>query len=961
MNHRTIIHALTICFAIVIVSSAQSQTYPFKEYSAGSGLVHSAVRVVLQDSHGFMWFGTDGGLNRYDGDEFVEYLSRGKEKSPIYALREDRDHALLIGTYGNGLARIREGDTTIARVSHGAYALPGMYVTAFHEDRQGNLWIGTDGGLMVRFANGTSRVFDTELGKSIGEIYGVVRDSIGTVWIAGHAGLLRVDMDSEGKISSRLVTDKPARSVLLRRNGDLIVGTSGRGDDRFGIVCRVQGNKLDTIVSYRTAGKLIKAQALFEDANGALWIGTEYGIYIVGNAGVRHIGTRNGLKNENVYCIRQDHEGTMWFGTEGGVIKLAHPWILSYGMKDGLSSYSVLSLIEDTRRDVWAGTYHGLSRISSNGSIRSWDESNGLLHHTVRSIAEDSEGRLWLSTPLGLNVMEHNRMLRSPVSELAGKIDAWDFCVDPHGGMWLGLRGRLVKVEGNNVVLSLDSTNGLTSDVAEPLCVDRSGRVWFSNGTHGLAFYADGKTRFVSTHDGLSDGRVHCAFQDSQGRIWIGTESGVALWSDSTWRANSFEESTFSTDAVRLIMEDSSGHIWFGTDHGAFEYNGESLKQYTAAEGLSSDIIQTGFVSQRGEVWLGTHGGISRFERQRQAQIVPVPSVYFRNVLGGDRNKRVFEGGTVSYDDRSLVFFFNSLSYANETSLQFQWMLEGFDSHWLQAQKQRQVRYTNLSAGRYVFKVRASNKNGEWSEPERFTFSVLPPFWQNWWFILLSLGVATSAVYTVYRYRLGQMLKVERMRTRIAADLHDDIASSLSSVALYSDVIQRDLKNAPDDIRATLSRIRDLSREVMESIGLIVWAVDPRRDELAQVFQYFQQYATQLCTAAGISFQSNLLNEMKSVRLTPDERRTIFLILKEALNNTLRHSGCTRVTYHCRMNNKMLEMMLRDDGKGFTFGEQHDGHGLQNMRNRASSIGANVQIESASGEGTTISLSLRMT
>lgn len=961
MNPRAIIHTLTICFAIVIVSSAQSQTYPFKEYSTGSGLAHSAVRVVLQDSRGFMWFGTDGGLNRYDGNEFVAYLSKGKEKSPIHALHEEPDHDLLIGTYGNGLAKIQVGDTTVVRKLERSFTPPGTYVTAFHEDRWGNLWIGTDGGLMVRFPNGTSRIYDAELGKSIGEIYGIVRDDNGTLWVASHSGLLRISVDATWEITSNLVVNNPARSVLLRKNGDLIVGTSGRGDDRFGFVCRVQGNKLDTIVSYRTAGKLIKAQALFEDANGAIWIGTEYGIYIVGNTSVRHIGTRNGLKNENVYCITQDREGTMWFGTEGGVIKLSHPWILSYGMRDGLSSHAALSVLEDSHGDVWVGMYHGLTKISPNGSVSSWNESSGLLHHTVRSIGEDSEGRLWLSTPLGVNIMEHKRILRSPVPELDGKIDAWGFCVDPRGGMWLGLRGKLVKVKGNNVVLSLDSTNGLTSDVAQPLCVDHSGRVWFTNGDLGLVSYAEGKIRSMTNQGGLPYDRVHCVFQDSRGRIWIGTESGVVQWSDSIEQSTLFEESTFATVAVYIIMEDSSGHIWFGTDHGAFEYTGTSLQQYTVAEGLSSDIIQAGIVSQQGEVWLGTHGGISRFEKQREAYTVPVPLVYFKNVLAGDMSQSISEGGTVKYDDRSLVFLFNSLSYVNEGDLQFQWMLQGLDAGWLPPQKQRQVRYTNVSPGKYIFNVRAANKNGAWSQLASFSFTVLPPFWQNWWFILLCLVVATSALYAVYRYRLGQMLKVERMRTRIAADLHDDIASSLSSVALYSDVIQRDLTNAPDHIRATLSRIRDLSREVMESIGLIVWAVDPRRDELTQVFQYFQQYATQLCSAAGVSFLSNLPNDMKSVRLTPDQRRTIFLILKEALNNTLRHSGCSRVTYNCNMNNNMLEMMLRDDGKGFTSGEQQDGHGLQNMRNRASAIGANVQIESSSGEGTTISLCLRMT
>jgi len=947
-----------LLLSILLQFESPAQTYPFRHYSTANGLIHSEVRRIHQDARGYLWFGTRGGLSRYDGSTFQQFLSAGKNKSAVYAIHERDDGSLWFGTYGNGLAIARQGDTTFTWLIEQNGALPGNIVTAIWEDRERNLLIGTDGGLVALLADGVTKMYRTEFGKAIGEIYGIVRDGQGILWVAAHSGLWRVQVGAEWRITTRLVMNKPARSVLLRHNGDLIVGTSGGGNDKFGVVCRVRENALDTIISFQTVGQLIKGQALFEGADSILWVGTEYGAYRVQGNIVTHIGARNGLHNENVYGIAQDHEGTMWFATGGGVIKLPRPWILSYGMKDGLSSHAVLSLLEDEPGNIWVGMYNGLTRISREGSVTRWEESDGLAHHTVRSMALDNRGRIWIATPLGVNLVEAGRIHPCPVPELKGRIDAWNICADQRGGLWLGLRGKLAKVEGSDIVLGLDSSDGLTPAVAQPLCVDRSGRLWFTNGNRGVGSYAQGNVRLMTTDDGLPDDRVHSVFEDSRGRIWIGTESGVAQWSDKEQRA--FQDSVLPTMAIYVIMEDSLGNVWFGTDHGAFEHSERSLQQYTAGEGLSNDVIRSGLVSRNWDVWLGTSDGLSRFERSRQPFSVPIPSVYLENVLAGDLGKPIPSGGTVIHDDRSLVFLFNSLSYVNEREMQFQWMLQGLDQDWLFPQKQRHVRYTNLSPGQYAFLVRAANKNGEWSAPTTLAFTVLPPYWQTWWFILFCLAVATSIVYAVYRYRLGQMLKVERMRTRIAADLHDDIASSLSSVALYSDVIQRQLSDVPDESRELLERIQGLSRETMEKIGLIVWSVDPRRDEVSEVVTFFQRHAVQMCTAAGITLDSSSLDAHRSLPLTPEQRRTVYLILKEGLNNIIRHAACSRVSFRCSIEDHALHIVLTDDGRGFVTEGKSYGHGLQNMHSRAAAIGAHLSITSTHGGGTSLELSLRI-
>jgi ligand-binding sensor domain-containing protein len=516
---------------------------------------------------------------------------------------------------------------------------------------------------------------------SIGEIYGIARDERGILWIAGHSGLYRMNFDQAWNPTSRRLLTRPARSLLIRRNGDLIVGTSGGGNDKFGVVCHVRETGCDTIVSYHTAGKLMKAQALFEDTHNALWVGTEYGAYRVYDNKVTHIGAQNGLQNENVYCITQDREGTMWFGTGGGVVKLPEPWILSYDMKEGLSGYATLSLLEDTRGDLWVGMYNGLNKIANDESVKFWDETDGLVHHTVRSVAMDGRGRVWLSTPLGLNLYQRGVIQPCPVVELKGPIDVWGICNDRRGGLWIGLRGKLINMTEAGIAQSLDSSSGLTHDVAEPLCVDRRGRLWFTNGRRGAGVYTDGVVRFVTEADGLTSDWVHSVLEDSHGMIWIGTESGVARWSDSERRA--LPLSDFATLPVHVLLEDSSGNIWLGTDHGAFEYTDSSFQRYSADDGLSNDVIQAGIVSRNGTVWFGTNGGVSRLEPTGQPLGVPVPAVYLKNVLAGDMSKIVAVGGAVDYDDRSVVFIFNALSYLHEREILFQWMLQGNDPDWL--------------------------------------------------------------------------------------------------------------------------------------------------------------------------------------------------------------------------------------------------------------------------------------
>lgn len=685
-------------------------------------------------------------------------------------------------------------------------------------------------------------------------------------------------------------------------------------------------------------------------------------MYLIEDGKVTHLRREHGLYNENIYDITEDREGTMWFGTANGVMKLVPPVFLSYGMKEGLLSYEILCMFQDWQQNLWLGFWNGLNRIRPDGTISYWDESNGLWQHTINSLAEDENGTIWVGTELGINLFSSETIEKKNIVGFPPSSQIWSICHDPDEGLWLGTKGRIAKLIRGRTVIILGQKDGVPNDVIAPLFIDHQKRLWFGTDRHGAGIYQNDAITFLNREHGLPGNRVHCIFQHNDtGKIWIGTDHGVAIWRDGRFENLPFSTAILENNDVFFILQDSLQHLWFGTEHGLYEWTGGAMHNFSTRDGLASDIVPNGIVRADGSLWFGTKDGISYLSQSNRLHHIPMPTTYLDGVLAGDNEREVPNHSVVGYKDRSVVFKFNALSFIDEKAIEFQWQLIGFNRGWVEPLQQRRVRYTNLAPGKYTFQVRAANRNGDWSAPAQFDFRIRLPYWKTWWFISLVCLSLSAILLFIYRYRINQLRKIEAMRTRIAADLHDDIASSLASVSLYSEVIQRQLQTESEDARSLLTRIRDLSQEVMENISTIVWAVDPRRDELSELLQYFQRYARPLCTTAGVSFISQLSAALKPIILSPEQRRTIYLILKEGLANVLRHANCSQVEFSCTFQNHVIDLSLRDDGQGFDLKTVTDGHGLTNMAMRARTIGAEIQITSAPGKGTVIRLQLRMT
>ena len=325
-------------------------------------------------------------------------------------------------------------------------------------------------------------------------------------------------------------------------------------------------------------------------------------------------------------------------------------------------------------------------------------------------------------------------------------------------------------------------------------------------------------------------------------------------------------------------------------------------------------------------------------------------------------------------DHKQLQIDFVGMDFRPGTTLRYQYKLESTDRDWSAPTSERTVNYASVAPGSYRFLVRAISSDGIASpEPAVVVFTVLAPVWRRWWFLTLGAMVVSLATYGVHRFRVRQLLAVERIRMRIATDLHDDIGASLSHIAVLSEVVTGEIARlgvAPDGERLyePLSRIGSVSRELIDSMSDIIWAISPRKDRLRSLTERMREFAGEVLGARGIEFHVEATGIDQEMKLDPEVRRQVFLIFKECVHNILRHSGSTRVVCDFRMQRGELVLRLSDNGRGFgataTNGPKngrHGGHGLLSIERRAKALGGKLEVAEACGQGVTVVLRVPIT
>jgi signal transduction histidine kinase/streptogramin lyase len=548
---------------------------------------------------------------------------------------------------------------------------------------------------------------------------------------------------------------------------------------------------------------------------------------------------------------------------------------------------------------------------------------------------------------------------------------------DRSGDIWVGTLGpageTLVRLEpATERVQRYGPGQGLPASSVPGVIVETAdGDLWIAFREGGLGRIRDGRfeiMRIPGLTPQLLYGLVAGLLGDRRGRLWVGTRTHGAALVDVRGPPTVVKRfdvtSGLSSDFVRPLVEDRNGRVYLGGYHGIDRVDPETgaVRRYSTADGLASPIVSAAYVDRKGDVWFATSGGVSQLRagaeeaneeppRARVASLRVAGAPWHIAPLGSTDVTAPNVTGTKNRFEIGLI----GLGPALDDSLRFQTRLVGGDEQWSVPTRQRVVTLASLAAGRYTFEARAVDGRGHTSPPARVGITVLPPVWHRWWFLLAAAGALAGLAYAAHRYRVARLLAVERIRARIATDLHDDIGSGLSQIAIHSEVVRRRLDRDQSAVTGSLAVISETSTALVDAMSDIVWAINPERDSLADLAHRMRRFVSDTLTPREIDFTFEAPDD-DALSLSADVRREVFLVLKESVNNVVRHSGCRSAMIRLERDRRRLALTVQDDGRGFDPAQRVDGNGLASMRRRVVALGGRLAIDSTPGAGTTVRL-----
>jgi ligand-binding sensor domain-containing protein/signal transduction histidine kinase len=982
--------------------------YTFTNYGTDQGLPHRDIADLLETREGEYWVATDAGLVRFNPkappESVVTYTSQSRSRplpmfsvvlpegegsfaKAITVLFEDREGTIWCGTY-DGLFRLERpaGRFELKRMAIGMADQPeGHIVSDLLEDRDGTLWVAAPSGLYRVRPDGTAARYTKRDGLPDDYIHSLVEDHEGRLW----------------------------------------AGTRYGGFFQFSVEDSSRSPVIPRAYSIREGMPNPWVFQLFQGSGNKFWVATAHGLLEFfpnrdpQGAWFRSYTEKNGLSFYDITAVNEDLAGNLWLGTNtAGAMKLEHNGFITYDTRDGIYLISSIfgdrtggvcfrgSVMGDARTSVFEGAtldpvgrtpdYHYTRLGRFDGQRFTWFMPHGVtdLGWLNEGITlETRDGAAWVGTAQELYhyppMETFDRVKTAQPRAVYRKEDGlggnppYRLYEDARGNLWISAWSStplLMWECATNTIRNLSELPARPADEGpRSFGEDLAGNVWI--GFMGkVGRYGEGRFVLFTESDGVPPGVITSIYADHAGRLWLTSARSGLIRVDNPaaehptfvpyTTAEGLSSNTTETFASQLIVEDLRGHIYIGTGRGLDRLDPDTghFKHFTSADGLAPGAFKACFRDRDGGLWFGTTGGLSHLvPPQDEPSQAPPPILISGLQVAGSRRFVGALGETemvvpdLTWAQNQLQIDFIGLSFTPGEVLHYQYQLQGFDADWSPPAQQRSVTY-RLAPGHYRFLVRAVNSDGVVSAaPAAISFRILPPVWERWWFVTLVAVALALVLYRFYLYRVGRLLELERVRTRIATDLHDDIGSSLSRMAILSEVAKRQLAGAGNGSVSILTEIADSARNVVDSMSDIVWAIDPRRDDLRNVVFRVRQFASDLLGAKGISWTLQAPPEFDKIKLNPQQRRHIFLIFKEAIANSARHAHCNSVWLSLGIVHNEIVGEIRDDGRGLAVpfpdqsaGGGRGGHGLENMRTRAAQLGGRLIIDSSSGLGTCI-------
>jgi ligand-binding sensor domain-containing protein/two-component sensor histidine kinase len=952
------------------------------------------VTALAEDKFGNLWVGTINGLNYFDQltEQFTHFILQSKVYSKISSksiskIVIDEEGSLWLGSTDLGLFYAKVNNNRDLDFAH--YNFKDIFdlndpdekvwIRDICDDKTGFIWVGTDYGL-IKINRLTAETIcykndpDDPTSLSYNTVRSIQRDSLGNIWIGTGSeytttgGGLNIFNLHSGQFINFQNISKDIPGIFSNRIFPILIDSEGilwMGSPNLGIVSIPISELIDNQnpnFSLAVRHKLYGVQSMYEDRLRNIWFARFFG--------------------RKLYKYDRQQNPFFWY----------------HRVEDNLntmSSSGVVTIFIDRSQNIWFGhNSPGLDKYNpETGVYKNYlprpNNPDYLNSGNVCGIQEDSNGYIWIATMNnGIYKMdpakETFQKFNFNYQEFSGKqIDIIRLILmSKSGNLYIGTfqKGLFLFNPQSRSLKSIDIGGGEENVATSSLFEDKEGTLWFGtldDGLYEIKFIQDEVEKVQhfahkpSDPNSLSYNQICDVIRPTlsdTNAIWIATGNGLNRLDLQTKSFTHFyEKDGIPNNNVLKILEDNQGNIWIACAYGIGKYdikNG-NWKSYGVGDGMPFETFggcrQNTDKSEDGQLFFSGGSGTIGFYPEQIKDNPLIPQIRFTDFkifhesVKLDTSILFKKVITLSYVQNAFSFEFAALNYTNPGKNQYAYKMEGFNDEWIYSGNEHTATFTNLDPGRYIFRVKGSNNHGIWNE-EGTSISIIisPPWWATWWFRAIVIIALIAIGYRIYRYRVNKILEMERLRVQIASDLHDDIGSALTRIAVHSEIIQTTTEK--EKVSSASKRIGNMSREIITTLSDVVWSIDSRNDTVGDLIDRMRDFLDTVFPAGSIhiDFQTKGLHFDQKVEQTL--RQNIYLIFKEAANNAAKHSGADKIKISMINGDGKFKLEISDNGFGMNESKMLKGHhGIENMKLRAKRINGELKIENLE-KGTSVTL-----
>lgn len=1008
----------------VLCAKTQKPYLYFNRINTQNGLSHNKVNCIIQDSRGFIWIGTDDGLNRYDGSYFTIFRNTPGDSTTLSGniitdLIEDKQGIIWVATADGGLSKYDFRMPAAAQFKQYKHRLgdsgtiPVNIINALLEDKDGYLWLATSDHYVLRFNKQTEQFVSVGIGTKT--ILSLCLTDKNILWAGRQGGgILKINTkdltyEMDKRYTNLYAGNLPhvAVTALFRdKNNDIWMGSWDNVLYRYNI----QTGTESVFAEKDGADAFPNDEILsFEESkDGKLWMGGHYqGLTIYDPQEKKFYNysydvSREGtIADKQVNCIFKDNTGRMWLGTNKGLSiynPYQDPFVQTF-LRGESKDILIYDFLKETNGRLWLGTSEGIY-------VRNNDNDNFTFRPIVYKGERLAVSKFFIDDDTWYIGTNYSLFTYNPVTNAIALLPGTEKdpvmkkiidsrivsiikdSIDGHPVLLVSPYGHYITyydltdkrwVSRMDTARQIISRFNLKDNLIRKFYTTGNGTTWLATGKYGLGYWPRHGTNRIdhlcnnpaSIHS-ISNDNVYDIIQDRTGNLWISTFGGGLNYYNIAEKK--FTHAASTNNLSEGIQLDSKQNIWGISNGNIYRYDpftktntGFHLPDLEKSGGIKGNIYK----DASGNMYVAGNGYFIEFNPSTVVETNIQPPVHFTDfkIFNNSSPELLTEINIVlRYFQNYFTIEFAAPDFSGN-AVEYSYRLEGLEDTWNEAGSRNFANYSNLPGGDYTFKIRASNKKGNWGAAvATLRITIIPPFWQQWWFYLLCGALIAIVIFLIYRYRINELLKRQSIRNKIAQDLHDSMGSTLSSISVYSQVAKIYHRQDKEELLdQTLEKIGDTSGEMISEMSDIVWAINPKNDNLNTIIQRMESFAKPLLQAKNITFSFNYRISSPELNMQMDKRKNFYLIFKEAINNVLKYANCEKLDVTISQHNHTIELIITDDGIGFdtdkiniTTSKSLSGNGLKNMQVRAAEMSALYKLESKPGSGTRLYLTFHI-